>query len=248
MRVVAADRGADAVGEHHGFVAFGAERLEYRRVGGTIGLGADIGAYHGAATDLVVVATDDVLLGGHVRMREQLQHLGGGGHGGGDLDRSRVGPYADEFLTWDAVVQERHRHVDHAGVAMANHQALIAGETTEIGHLDVPCIAERLERFEVGGRHRDDDALLSLADPDLPRLQTGVLERHHRQVDLDAEILTHLADRRREPAGATVGDGVVELGVAGPLDDLDQALFGDRVADLYGGADMIDRGGIHTGR
>ena len=181
-------------------------------------------------------------------MCQQLQHLGGGGHGGGDLDRSRVGPCADELLTRNAVVQERHRHVDHARVAMANHQALIASETTEIGHLDVPCVAERLERFELGGRHRDDDALLGLADPDLPRLQTGVLERHHRQVDLDAEILTHFTHRRREPAGATIGDGVVELGVAGPLDDLDQALFGDRVADLHGGADMIDRGGIHTGR
>ena len=62
MRVVSADRRADAVGEHDGFVAFGAERLEYRCVGGTIGLGADIGADHGAATDLVVVAADDVLL------------------------------------------------------------------------------------------------------------------------------------------------------------------------------------------
>ena len=113
-------------------------------------------------------------------MREQLQHLGGGGLRGGDLNRSRVGPCADEFLTWDAVVQERHRHVDHARVAMAHHQASIAGEATEVGHLNVPCVAEHLKRFELGGRHRDDDALLGLADPDLPRLQTGVLERHDR--------------------------------------------------------------------
>ena len=180
VRVVSANRRADAVGEHDGFAAFGAERLEYRCVGGTIGLRADIGADHGAATDLVVVAADDVLLGGHIRMREQLQHLGGGGLRGGDLARSRVGPRADEFLTWDAVVQERHRHVDHAGVAMAHHQAVISGEATEVGHLNVPCVAERLKRFELGGRHRDDDALLGLANPDLPRLQTGVLERHDR--------------------------------------------------------------------
>ena len=60
---MAADGRADAVGEHDGFVAFGAERLGGTAVGRTIGLGADI-AFHGATTDLVVVAADDVLLGG----------------------------------------------------------------------------------------------------------------------------------------------------------------------------------------
>ena len=65
---------------------------------------------------------------------------------------------------------------------------------------------------------------------------------------LDAEVLAHLADRGREAAGSTIGDGVVELGVAGPLDDLDQALLGDGIADLDRRADVIDRGRVHACR
>ena len=56
------------------------------------------------------------------------------------------------------------------------------------------------EAFRAASGFRDDDSLLGLANPDLPRLQTEV-PSSDREVNLDAEILAHLADRR-EPAGA----------------------------------------------
>ena len=74
---------------------------------------------------------------------------------------------------------------------------------------------------------------LCLGEPGLPRREAGILPGHGVEVDVGAELLCHLANRRGEPAGSAVGYRVVQTPVAGLDDDVDQALLHDRVTDLH---------------
>ncbi|MCU0260749.1 MAG: hypothetical protein MUE78_07000, partial [Ilumatobacteraceae bacterium] len=94
-------------------------------------------------------------------------------------------------------------------------------------------------------RHREHHALLRLGQPDLPRREPRVLERDGLQLDVGADPLGHLADRRRQPASPAVRDGGVEP--VGGQDGVDDQLLGDRVADLHAGTRHLARGGVHRG-
>ena len=89
----------------------------------------------------------------------------------------------------------------------------------------------------------DDHALLGLAEPDLPRSQARVLQRRAGQVDVGADPLGHLADRRRQPAGSAIGDRREQAG--GIAQHVDQQLLDDRVADLHAGTGDIAGGRVH---
>ena len=117
----------------------------------------------------------------------------------------------------------------------------VAGEGAEDAEFDVPEVGQRLQLGQVGGRDGQHHALLGLGEPDLPGREAGILERRVGQLHLDAQLLAHLAHGGGEAAGAAVGDGGVEAPVARQLDQLDQPLLGDRVADLDGAAGGLAR-------
>ena len=107
-------------------------------------------------------------------------------------------------------------------------------------------IAAFLDGGEVVGCDGDHHALLRLGEPHLPRVEAGVLAGHEVEVDVGADPLGHLADRRRQPTGAAVGDRRVQ--VLGADQGVDQELLDDRVADLHARAGDLAGGGVHRGR
>ena len=91
--------------------------------------------------------------------------------------------------------------------------------------------------------HGHDHALLRLAEPHLPRSQTGVLQRRACQVDVGTDTLGHFPDCRRQPARPAVGDRREQAG--GVAQHIDQQLLDDGVADLHAGTGDIARGRVH---
>ena len=157
----------------------------------------------------------------------------------------RPGQLGDHLALRAAVVEERRVEVEDDGAAVAHDEAAVAGERAEVGQLDAVAVAAGLQLGEALGRDGDDHPLLGLRQPDLPRLQAGVLERDGGQLDVGADALGHLADGRRQPAGAAVGDRRPQ--VVGAGEHVDQQLLGDRVADLHAGAGDLAGGGVHRG-
>ena len=66
-------------------------------------------------------------------------------------------------------MQEVGVEVEHGGVAVANMQDAIACKHAERGCLDTATIAQLLQLHPCRLGDSDDHALLSLAEPDLPR-------------------------------------------------------------------------------
>ena len=77
---------------------------------------------------------------------------------------------------------------------------------------------------------------LGLGDPDFGVGQPFVFQRRGVQRDLGADVFTHFAHGAREPAGAAIGDGVVQSLIACHQHDVQQHLLGDGIADLDGAA------------
>ena len=103
-------------------------------------------------------------------------------------------------------MEEGRLEVEHDIAAVAHDEAAVAGERAEVGQLDAMAVAAGAQRAEPIGWHGDDHPLLGLRQPHLPRRQPGVLERDGRQLDVCTDAVGHLADCRRQPAGAAVGD------------------------------------------
>src|SRR5690606_7915772 len=90
-----------------------------------------------------------------------------------------------------------------------------------------------LKFFPTIWRHRQDHALLSLGDPDLRIRESLVLERGAFEPHLGTDLFPHFADGARQPARATVGDGVIEIAITGDHEGIEHHLFGDRVSNLH---------------
>ena len=221
---------------------------EHDAVGRAVRRRPDQRSHDGRAEDLVVVAVDRAGLGGDVRVREQREQRGGGvGDGAADVVVAvRCGQFCAHPALRAAVVEELGVEVDDDVAPVAHDELPVTGERADVGELDADAIAPRLQRGEVLGRHGDHHALLGLGEPDLPRVETGVLARDEVEVDVGADTLGHLADRRRQPAGAAVGDRRVE--VLGADQGVDQQLLDDRVADLHARPGDLAGGGVHRGR
>ena len=217
---------------------------EHDAVAGAVALAADERADDGAATDLVVVAVDRRCLRRDVRVGQQRQQRR---RRVGDVAAGRLarGPrdVGDQLPAGPAVVEERRVEVEDDVPAVAHDEPAVAGERAEVGQLDAVPGAPLAQLGEAVGRDGHDHPLLGLREPDLPWLQAGVLERDDRQLDVGADALGHLPDRRREAAGPAVGDRRPE--VVGAGEHVDQPLLGDRIADLHAGAGDVAGRGVH---
>ncbi len=138
--------------------------------------------------------------------------------------------------------------IDGDGGAIADDEPPLAGKMAEVGHLHIVGLAERPQRIDIVRRHRNDHPLLRLRQPDLPWCQARILEGGAREIDIDPEFRSHLADRGREPPGAAIGDARIQPGVSGGQQDLGHLLLHDRRSDLYGRAGQLTGTGVHHHR
>ena len=182
------------------------------------------------------------------QVQEQLLVVDRRGRAGRDRRAGRITVLRHEGPPRQAVVQELHGQVDHVAGAVAHHQPSRGGERADVAQLHLPARAEIRQRRDLRRGHGQHHALLGLRQPDLPRRQARVLERHRRQIHLGPQLGSHLPHRRGQPAGAAVGDGVVQTTIPGPLDHLDAALLDDRVADLHRRAGPVHDRGVQPGR
>ena len=136
--------------------------------------------------------------------------------------------------------------VEHESSVRSHDEPAVAGELADVGQLDAVEPAALAQLVEAVRVDRHDHPLLRLGQPDLPRLEAGVLEWHEVELDVGPDAFGHLADRRRQPAGAAVGDRRVQ--VLGADQHVDQQLLDDRVADLDAGAGHLAGGGVHRER
>ncbi len=130
-------------------------------------------------------------------------------------------------------MQEAHGNVAHRFFAIVQLQAASRPELTDHHRLDVLPVADGFQPRPVFRRHRQHHPLLRLAQPDFPRAQAGVLERDGVQLHPRADLLAHLAHRRRQPARAAVRNGAVQPLVARAQNGLHRLLLVDRMADLH---------------
>ena len=233
---------ADADGDAVGVAGVG----EHDTVGRRVPLDADERAHRRAAPDLVVVAVDRRRLGGDVAVGEQgEQRAGRIGDGAPDRLSPRCGQLGRHPSLRATVVEERRVEVEHHVTVVAHDEVSVAGEGAEVGQLDAVAGAAGTQFLEPVRWDGDDHPLLRLRQPDLPRRQAGVLERDGRQLDVGADAVGHLADRRGQTARAAVGDRRPE--VVGAGQHVDEQLLGDRVADLHARPGDLARGGVHRG-
>ena len=98
----------------------------------------------------------------------------------------------------------------------------VAGELADVGVVDAMAVrTAAMSSSTVVGRDGDDHPLLGLGQPDLPRLEAGVLQRHRVELDVGTQLLGHLADRRRQAARTAVGDRGPQ--VLGAVEHVDRA-------------------------
>ncbi len=96
-------------------------------------------------------------------------------------------------------------------LAGAHAQQAVAGERAEVGELDA--VTRRTRRAVAAtGRRGDRDTIRSCASVSQIShgRRPGYLSGAEGEVDVGADALGHLADRRRQPAGAAVGDRRVQ--------------------------------------
>ena len=133
-------------------------------------------------------------------------------------------------------MQKLRGQAAHLLLAIEEGQLAVTSEVAHRRGLHVKSGAKLFQAGPILLGHGHHHALLGLAEPDLPGVQARVLEGHPLQVHLGAQGGAHFTHGRGEPAGAAVGDGVVELLVAGQQLHLQHLLLHDGVADLHGAA------------
>ena len=195
-----------------------------------------------AALHFVVVLADDPFLAGDVERAEDLRSsvavsrvAGGVRQTSSRCRRRRVNRLAHDRRP--AVVQELHRQVGDLAARRYFSCSRPVGTNRPMTVASTP--SERHSAAELVpllGRHGQHHPLLGFGDPDLGVREPLVLQRRPIEPHLGADLLAHLADGAREPAGAAVGDGVIQPAVAGLQQHVEHHLLGDRVADLHGPA------------
>ena len=100
--------------------------------------------------------------------------------------------------------------------------------------IELPAVADFLDRGQVLGADDRDHPLLALRDHDLPGLHLLLAQRYAVEVDVDpAAAARHLGERRREPRRTAVLQRDDEVALHELEARLDQLLAGERVADLH---------------
>ena len=170
---------------------------QHDAVCGTIAADTHEWTNDGGTSDLVIVATDDRLLGGDVRMskKRQQRHRRIGAHGD-CIVTSRCWQLGRHAPLRTSVVQEHRVEFEHELVAVADPQDAVARERAEHRELDTTAAGLMGEFRERLGGYRHHHPFLRLAEPDLPGGQARILERGEGDVDGGAGVFGHLADRR----------------------------------------------------
>ena len=198
---------------------------------------------HRTSLDFVVVAADDLGPAGDIGVGQQgmqnrrvTQLLPLWGRNAGWL------PGGGEHPLRAPVVEHLHGNIDQHHIVVGDHQAPAA----------IKCAYRRGFDFfgsttgQQGGQmlwwYGHHDALLRFGEPDFPRLQTGIFQGDLGQFYPGAGLFAHFADGRRQPAGATIGDGAVQAGVTGLDDHVDQLFFGNGIANLHRTARFLGSG------
>ncbi len=132
-----------------------------------------------------------------------------------------------------AVVQKRHRQVGHLVIVVLQQQTARLLELADDRRLDSLCFTKAAEFLPVARRDGQDHSFLGLGDPDFGVRQTGVLQRRPLQPDFSPHLFAHLSDGAAEAARSAIGDGRVQVAVAGLEDDVDHHFLGDGVSDLH---------------
>ncbi len=145
-------------------------------------------------------------------------------------------------------MEEVHRHGAHLRALIGEQECgcvcagRVPAELTEVAHLDIFCIAEGTEFFDVGRWHSEHHALLRFADPDFGVAEAGVFEGSGVECDASADLAAHFADGAGEAARTAIGDAAVEAAafvVAGLKENIERFLLRDSVADLHSVAELV---------
>ena len=157
-------------------------------------------AHQRRAADLVVVAVDDRGLGGDVRVGEQGEQRG---RGIVDVPAGRSRGGVGAMAVIDRCGRPSWRNVGSrsstGGAAGAHDEAAVAGELADVGVVDTVALAASRSSSTASGatastmRSWASDSQISHGS------QARVLERHGVELDVGADALGHLADRRRQP-------------------------------------------------
>ena len=235
---------ADADGDAVGVARVG----EHDTVAGPVGARPDERAHDGAAADLVVVAVDRRRLGGDVAVGEQ-------GEQGRPPDRRPCG--------CPGVRSGRGQRRRPSGAAAGRRAGTPVSRssttsprwrtTRRPSPVKVPRSASstpwRSQRARSSARRSGGTATTIrswASDSQISHgARPGYLSGAGGQLDVGAGALGHLADGRRQPAGAAVGDRRPQ--VVGAGEHVDQQLLGDRVADLHAGPGDLAGRGVHRG-
>ena len=228
--------GTDAVRDGDGAQRVGA-RAQHGAVARAVHLPADERLAHGQRLHLVVVLAYKCFLGGDVGVRQQArQHLLRGRRGALRVHRRRRRRLPDgaQLHLRQPVVQELQVQQPYQLAGVAQLDGAVRGERAQIGDLHLAARSQLRQCVVVLRRHRQAHPLLRLGHQDLPRFQPLVLERRARQLQPHpAARRRHLPERRRQAAGAIVGNGAVQAQVARLQQKVGHLLLRDGIADLH---------------
>src|SRR5688572_15218264 len=93
-------------------------------------------------------------------------------------------PNALEPARWHTIVEERAVEIGNHGAVVADPEPAITRKAADRSSLDTFPGKDLPQRWPVLRRHRQHHPLLRLGEPDLPRPQPVVLERHTLQLDV----------------------------------------------------------------
>ena len=163
---------------------------------------------HRSRLHLVVVAADQRGPAAQVRLRHHREQAGSavGQIRLGDQSSDGLRRGRDRQAQARRLVQERHLEVHRRTTFVGGDQRTGVGKAADFRGFD-PAVGKVSDD---GGNvlRRDGKAhpLLRFRDPDFPRAETRIFERHALEPDFGAAgFFGHLTDRRGQPACAVVG-------------------------------------------
>ncbi len=222
-------------GDRHAEIGVGVD-ADHARVGR---LGED-----GVALDVAVVLVGDPRLVAEVRRGDQLQQrraeVGTRRRTGerlGAVGLERVLPVRPGVrpVIGRTVVRHRPRgYVHHALAVPVDVQPPGVGHLADDDGLDVPLLADRHERVDVGGLDDRHHPLLRLAHQDLLGRERGVAQRHPVELDVHPAVTGggELGGRAGQPGTAEVLDAGDHAGGEELEGALDEELLHEGVPDL----------------
>ena len=93
-------------------------------------------------------------------------------------------------------MQERGRQIDDGRSVVTDHELRVAGEGAKVTELNTVAMRQRGELGKLMRVYCNDHAFLCFAEPDLPRRKTGIFEWHEVELDIGADTVAKLANRR----------------------------------------------------